>query len=156
MKSPLRTGLDRLAPLFEDGQLKSLHPLYEAIDTLLYAPGKVTRTAPHVRDGIDLKRMMGIVVIALIPCFVMAVYNTGYQAQYAIARGAAPLDDWRMALYTGLGLGFDYTNPLLCSIHGALYFLPVLLVTFISGAAVEVSFAAVRKHEVNEDRKSVV
>ena len=151
MRSPLRTGLDRLAPLFEKGgRLARLHPLFEAIDTLVYAPGTVTRTAPHVRDGLDLKRMMGIVVIALIPCFLMAMYNTGYQAQYAIAQGAAPLDDWRTALYTSVGFRFDYTNPLLCSLHGALYFLPVLVVTFAAGGAVEVLFATVRRHEVNE------
>jgi Na+-transporting NADH:ubiquinone oxidoreductase subunit B len=94
--------------------------------------------------------MMSLVVMALIPCMLMALYNTGYQAQYAIAQGAVPLDDWRTTLYLGAGLGFDYTNPLLCAIHGALYFVPVLVVAFASGAAVEVLFAKIREHEVNE------
>jgi Na+-transporting NADH:ubiquinone oxidoreductase subunit B len=143
--------LDRIEPFFEDGgPLSWLAPLHAAADTALYSPGHVTRAAPHVRDALDVKRMMGIVVIALVPCVLMALYNTGYQAQYAIAQGAAPLDDWRTALYLGLGLGFNYTNPLLCSIHGALYFMPVLVVAFVSGIGVEGLFAKVRKHEVNE------
>ncbi|NNM32365.1 MAG: NADH:ubiquinone reductase (Na(+)-transporting) subunit B [Gemmatimonadetes bacterium] len=147
----LRRALDRIAPLFEPGRLLSwLQPLYEAADTALYSPGHVTRRAPHVRDAVDVKRIMGIVVIALIPCVLMALYNTGYQAQWAIANGAAPLDDWRTALYVGLGLPFDYANPLLCSIHGALYFVPALVVAFVTGIGVEVVFAKVRGHEVNE------
>ena len=151
MKRALRRALDRVAPLFEDdGPLSWLEPLYEATDAALFSPGHVTRTAPHVRDGLDVKRMMGIVVLALVPCMLVALYNTGYQAQYAIAQGAAALDDWRTALYLSAGLGFDYTNPLLCAIHGALYFVPALVVAFASGGAVEVLFAKVRKHEVNE------
>ncbi|NNF25892.1 MAG: NADH:ubiquinone reductase (Na(+)-transporting) subunit B, partial [Gemmatimonadetes bacterium] len=147
----LRRALDRIAPLFEPGRLLSwLQPLYEAADTALYSPGHVTRRAPHVRDAVDVKRIMGIVVIALIPCVLMALFNTGYQAQLAIANGAAPLDDWRTALYVGLGLPFDYSNPILCSFHGALYFLPALVVAFVTGIGVEVVFAKIRGHEVNE------
>ncbi len=151
MKSALRRALDRIAPFFEHGApLSWLHPLYEAVDTALYSPGHVTRTAPHVRDALDVKRMMGIVVIALVPCMLMAMYNTGYQAQFAIAQGALPLDDWRTALYLGLGLEFDYANLLLCAIHGALYFVPMLGVAFVAGIGTEVMFAKVRGHEVNE------
>jgi Na+-transporting NADH:ubiquinone oxidoreductase subunit B len=151
MRSALRRALDRLGPWFEEGRpLSWLGPLYEAADTALYAPGHVTRTAPHVRDALDVKRVMGIVVIALVPCVLMALYNTGYQAQLAIAGGASPLDDWRTALYLGVGLDFDYTNPLLCAVHGALYFVPMLVVTFAAGIGTEVVFANVRGHEVNE------
>jgi Na+-transporting NADH:ubiquinone oxidoreductase subunit B len=151
MKSALRRALDRLGPSFEHGGPFSwLSPLYEAADTALYSPGHVTRTAPHVRDALDVKRIMGIVVIALVPCMLMAIYNTGYQAQLAIAQGAVPLDDWRTALYLGAGLEFDYTNPLLCAIHGTLYFLPMLVVAFLAGIGTEVVFAKVRGHEVNE------
>jgi len=149
--SVLRRALDRVGPYFESGgPLSWFEPLYEAADTALYSPGEVTRTAPHLRDGLDVKRLMGIVVIALIPAVLMALYNTGYQAQYAIAQGATPLGDWRTSIYMGLGLPFDYTNPLLCSIHGALYFVPALVVTFASGIGVEAVFAKVRRHEVNE------
>ena len=148
---PLREMLDKIAPTFEaGGRFQRLYPLYEAVDTILYTPGKVTRTASHVRDGLDLKRMMTIVVVALIPCILMALYNTGYQAQFAIAQGATPLGDWQTGLYMRLGLDFDYLNPLLCIIHGSIYFFPVLVATFVAGGVVEVLFAAVRGHEINE------
>jgi Na+-transporting NADH:ubiquinone oxidoreductase subunit B len=147
----LRDMHDRVAPYFEPGgKLEKLYPLWEAHDTALFTPGEVTKTASHVRDGLDLKRMMITVVIALVPCILFALYNTGYQAQYAIAHGAVPLDDWRMGLYQGAGLSFDPTNPLLCVIHGALYFLPIFVVVFAAGALVEVGAAIVRGHEVNE------
>jgi Na+-transporting NADH:ubiquinone oxidoreductase subunit B len=103
-----------------------------------------------VRDGIDLKRMMFIVVIALVPCILFAVYNTGYQAQFAIAHGAVPLDDWQMALYQAVGLGFDPSNLIYCLVHGALYFVPILATVFAVGTLVEVGGAIIRGHEVNE------
>ena len=72
----LRGALDSLHPLFaKGGKLEKFYALYEAGDTFLYTPGEVTKGASHVRDGIDLKRMMTIVVIALIPCVLMALYN---------------------------------------------------------------------------------
>ena len=147
----LRDVHDRVAPHFEPGgRLEKLYPLWEAHDTAMFTPGEVTRTASHVRDGLDLKRMMITVVIALVPCILFAVYNTGYQAQYAIAHGAAPLDDWRMWLFQAAGLPFDPGSLLACVLHGALYFLPVLVVVFAVGAGVEVGGAILRKHEVNE------
>ncbi len=82
---PLRNLLDKLHPSFDKGgKLEKLYPLYEALDTFLYTPGTVTKTAAHVRDGIDLKRYMVLVVIALIPCIFMAMWNTGYQANTVI------------------------------------------------------------------------
>lgn len=62
------------------GKLERLYPLYEAHDTFLFTPGETTKGLTHVRDAIDLKRMMSIVVVALIPCIFMALYNTGFQA----------------------------------------------------------------------------
>jgi Na+-transporting NADH:ubiquinone oxidoreductase subunit B len=150
MKS-LRRILDRQAKHFEPGgKLEKLHPLWEAQDTILYTPGKVTEGASHVRDGLDLKRMMVTVVYALIPAILMAFYNTGYQAHSAISRGAAPLDRWQTTVMETMGLGFDPANLWACMVHGALYFLPVLVLTFIVGGFWEVLFAMVRKHEVNE------
>ncbi len=82
---PLRRMLDGIAPHFEKGgRFERLYPAYEAIDTLLYSPDSVTRTASHVRDGLDLKRMMSLVIVALVPCVLAAVYNTGLQANLAI------------------------------------------------------------------------
>ena len=77
----LRDLLDQVEPHFKKGgKLEKLYPAYEAADTFLYTPGEVTDGPSHVRDGIDLKRMMSMVVVALLPCVFMAMWNTGYQA----------------------------------------------------------------------------
>jgi len=147
----LRSLLDKQAKHFEPGgKLEKLHALWEAQDTILYTPGKVTAGPSHVRDGLDLKRMMMTVVVALIPTILMALYNTGYQAHLAISRGAEPLDRWQTAAMQALGLPFDPGSVLACMVHGALYFLPVLVVTFAVGGFWEVLFCSVRKHEVAE------
>lgn len=148
---PLRNLLDRVAPLFEEGgRFVRLFPFYEAIDTILYTPGKTTRAASHVRDALDLKRMMMTVVVALIPCVYMAMYNTGLQAHRAIEGGAAPLATWQSDVMTALGLPFSSTDLLACVAHGSLYYLPVLLVTFMVGGLWEGAFAMIRRHEINE------
>ena len=86
----LRKMLDKVEPLFhKGGRLEKLYPLYEANDTFLYTPGEVAKGSTHVRDAIDLKRMMSMVIVALIPCILMAMYNTGYQAQKLYAAGTA-------------------------------------------------------------------
>jgi len=147
----LRSFLDQQAKHFEPGgKLEKLHALWEAQDTILYSPGKVTRGASHVRDGLDLKRMMMTVVIALVPAIAMAMYNTGYQAHLAISRGAEPLVRWQTSAMEALGLSFDPGNLWACVVHGSLYFFPVLIVTFAAGGFWEVLFASIRRHEVNE------
>jgi Na+-transporting NADH:ubiquinone oxidoreductase subunit B len=147
----LRQLLDKQAKHFQKGgRLEKLHALWEAGDTILYSPGYVTKGPSHVRDGLDLKRMMMTVVIALAGCVYMAMYNTGYQTHLTISMGGAPLATWQTRAMEWLGLGFDPANVWACIVHGALYFLPVLIVTFVVGGAWEVLFAAVRKHEVNE------
>lgn len=141
---------DAIRPLFEKGgKLELFYPLWEAHDTITFTPGEVTKTASHVRDGLDLKRMMITVVIGLIPCMLMAMYNTGLQAHIAIEAGAMPLDNWRTAIFQSLG--FEFTNTFLANfVHGALYYIPVYIVTLAAGGILEVVFAIVRKHEVNE------
>lgn len=147
----LRDFLDKSAPLFEKGgKLEGLYPFYEANDTLLFTPGQVTKGNVHVRDALDLKRMMITVVVALLPCVLMAIYNTGYQANFAIGNGATPLHNWQEAVYTALGLAYDHQSILANVLHGALYFVPVFAATFIIGGHIEVAFALVRKHEINE------
>ncbi len=147
----LRTLLDSQAHLFEKGgRLERLYPLWEAQDTILYTPGEVTRAAPHVRDALDMKRLMMVVVVALSGCIYMALYNTGYQVHLAIAGGAAPLDVWQTDAMRSMGLPFAPENLWACLVHGALYFVPVLAVTFAVGGFWEVLFASVRGHEVNE------
>jgi len=147
----LRDLHDKAAPLFEKGgPLEKLYPLWEAHDTAMFTPGTVTRTAPHVRDGMDLKRMMITVVVALQACVLFAHYNTGWQALDAISQGALPLDTWQTGLWKALGLSYDPDNPLLCLLFGGLYFVPVLAAGFLVGAVVEVGTAILRGHEVNE------
>lgn len=148
----LREILDKQAPLFEKGgKLEKYHALYELHDTLLFTPGTVTRTASHVRDALDLKRMMITVVLAMLPCIGMALYNTGYQAHLAISQGAAPLDNWQTAAMTAMGFTMDDpSNVLACVLHGLLYWLPVFAVTMGAGGAVEVTTGIIRHHEVNE------
>ncbi|MFO7973738.1 MAG: NADH:ubiquinone reductase (Na(+)-transporting) subunit B [Candidatus Hydrogenedentota bacterium] len=147
----LRKILDKQAKHFEKGgKLEVLFPLWEATDTFLYSLGKVTRNAPHVRDGADLKRIMITVVIALLPCMFMAMYNTGYQAQLAVQRGAGMWEGWQTSVFNALN--FDLVNGgfFTCIVYGALFFIPVYLVTLAAGGAAEVLFCIVRKHEVNE------
>jgi Na+-transporting NADH:ubiquinone oxidoreductase subunit B len=147
----LRNLLDKQEKLFQKGsKLEKLYPLHEAGDTFIFTPGKVTSGPTHLRDALDLKRMMMTVVIALAGCIYMAMYNTGYQAHLAISRGALPLETWQTSAMQALGLAFDPGNLLACIVHGALYYLPVLIVTFAVGGIWEVIFAVVRKHEVNE------
>jgi Na+-transporting NADH:ubiquinone oxidoreductase subunit B len=148
----MRKILDSIGKKFEEGgPLEKLYPLYEAADTFLYTPGSTTRGASHVRDGLDLKRMMMTVVVALLPCVFMAMYNTGFQAHLAISNGALPLDTWQTGAMKALGFGaFDAGDLLSCVIHGALYYLPVLLVTFLVGGHCEALFSIVRRHEINE------
>ena len=157
----LRSILDRVEPVFhKGGKLEKLYPVYEAIDTFLYTPKDVTSGASHVRDGMDLKRMMITVVIALSPCIIMACWNTGYQANkamLAVIEGGTPAADvlaaggWRTAMLTFLGFDPSKGPSLFFNlIHGALYFVPVFLVTNIVGGTWEMVFAIIRKHDVNE------
>ena len=147
----LRKILDRQARHFErGGRFERFYPLYEAPDTFLYTPGKTTAGAAHVRDALDLKRLMMTVVVALVPCVLMAMWNTGRQIHVAIAGGAGALPNWQTDAMEMLGLPFDATSLLSNSVHGALYYLPVLIVTFAVGGLWEGLFAVVRRHDVNE------
>lgn len=133
------------------GALEKLYPLYEALDTFAYTPGQVAQGSVHVRDALDLKRLMITVVMALTPCIFMALYNTGLQANAAMeAMGIASVSGWRGDIFHALGFSVDSGNIVSNMVHGALYFFPIFLVTQIAGGFWEVLFATVRKHEVNE------
>ncbi|TIH12846.1 NADH:ubiquinone reductase (Na(+)-transporting) subunit B [Marinifilum sp. JC120] len=134
-----------------DGKYTKYYPVYEMIDTFLYSPTETSSGSPHVRDAIDLKRVMITVVFALIPCFYMAMWNTGYQANAALASmGLEAGTGWRWSVMSGLGLSADPecfgANILL----GALYFFPIYIVCNIAGGFWETLFAVIRKHEINE------
>jgi len=176
---PLRRFFDRIAPHFEKGgKYERFYPVYEVIDTFFYTPEEVTTGKCHVRDAVDLKRVMSAVLVALIPCALMAMYNTGYQANLAmhdmveqgkmayardvdadsalqqqVADGkvqVAEASGWRAGVMAVLGLKYDPDNVLGCFIHGALYFLPIYIVCMITGILWEMIFCVVRGHELSE------
>lgn len=146
----LRKLLDSLEPHFSrGGKFEKFYALYEAADTLLYSPADVTHNTSHVRDAIDLKRMMGLVWLCTFPAMLFGMWNVGYQANTAIAGGMAMPGDWHGALISLLA-GNDPASLMDNMIYGAVYFLPVYAVTFLVGGFWEVLFAIVRGHEVNE------
>ena len=148
----LRKFLDeKVAPNFAHGsKMEKFHALYEAPDTVLFTPGLVTRAGAHIRDAIDQKRVMITVIAALQPVIMMAQWNTGFQANKAIAAGALARDDFQTAIYSALGFAHDPNNVVACFVYGLLYFVPIFLMTQVAGGIVEVGTAIVRKHEINE------
>jgi len=146
-----RALLDRVGLPFQPGApLQKWFPLYDALDTIFYTPGKVTRGAAHVRDGVDLKRIMITVWLATFPAMFYGMYNIGHQANTVLAAGNfVPAGDWRYALITPLA-GYDPASVWDCLWHGAMYFLPLYLTVFAVGGFWEVLFAVRRGHEVNE------
>ena len=148
---PIRKTLDRVEPMFtRGGRLEKLGALYEMVDTFLYTPSVVAPGAPHARDALDIKRVMTFVVIAVLPAAIIGMYNIGYQANLALEAMGLPGDGWRIDLLRALGIGLDPGNLVACFLHGALYFLPIYIVTMAAGGFWEVVFAATRNHEVNE------
>ncbi len=126
----LRKILDANAHRFENnGVLEKLYPLYEATDTILFSTDEVTKSGPHIRDSIDIKRVMILVVIALIPLYIFGAMNVG--VQNGIAMGVERTN-WEQFWF-----GFDKI-------------IPIILVAFITGAFWEILFAVVRKHPISE------
>jgi Na+-transporting NADH:ubiquinone oxidoreductase subunit B len=148
----LRSFLDNLEPLFvQGGRLERFHAIYEMVDTLLYSPPDLTRSTPHIRDAIDLKRVMIMVVFAVTPAAIIGIWNTGYQANMGLqALGLVGIEGWRGALLPLLGAGYDPSSVYDNFTHGLLYFLPLYIVTMAAGGIWEVLFAGIRNHEINE------
>lgn len=150
MKS-LRNLLDKIEPKFhKGGKWHRLYPLYEAVDTALFRPPHITKTTAHVRDGIDIKRIMITVWLCTFPAMFYGMYNLGFQANTAMAHmGLTSVTNWHGAIIE-LAAGYDANNVWDCLWHGAAYFLPLYATVFIVGGFWEVLFASVRRHEVNE------
>jgi len=126
----LHEFLERIRPLFKKGgRLSMFRSTFDAFDTFLFVPGKVTTGGSHIRDAIDLKRTMSVVIIALMPALLFGMWNVGYQRSLSI--GA----DW--SLLQNFWYGF-------------LVVLPIIIVSYVSGLAVEFIFAQIKGHEVNE------
>ena len=147
----LREYLDSIAPHFhKGGKYEKFYALYEAVDTIFYQPDYVTKTGAHVRDGVDLKRIMITVWMCTFPAMFYGMYNLGFQANTAMAdMGITTVNNWHGSII-GLLAGYDPSSLWDNFWHGAAYFLPLYLVVFVVGGFWEVLFASVRGHEVNE------
>lgn len=148
----LKHLLEKMEPHFEPGgRFEKGYATFEATATFFYTPGLVTKGLTHVRDGIDLKRMMIIVWLSVFPAMFFGMYNTGVQANEALIGGFGALDDWRLIIMNLLGVTMGAGAGIVDNmVFGALYFLPIYAVAFGVGAVWEILFATVRKHEVNE------
>jgi len=149
----LRGLLDKIGRHVEPGaRFHHFGALYEAIDTFLYRPDSVTQTTSHVRDSMDLKRMMTMVWLTTFPIMFFGMWNVGYQANLVFAQNPdllAAQDGWRFTILHALA-GFDPENTLHNMLQGALYFLPLYATIFLVGISWEMLFATLRGHEVNE------
>lgn len=119
-----------LEPKFKaGGKLHKFWPLYDGFATFLFVPGHVTHNGVHVRDSIDLKRTMSVVILALVPCLLFGMYNTGYQ--HFLALGQTP----------ELGASFLY---------GLIKVLPIVVVSYAVGLGIEFAFCIIKKHPISE------
>lgn len=126
----LRDLLDKQKPHFEKGgKFEKFHAMFDSMETLFFVPNAVTTKGAHIRDAIDMKRTMIVVVISLVPALLFGMWNIGYQ--HFLSLGQSP-DFWTMFLY------------------GVLKMLPLLVVSYGVGLGLEILFAQIRGHEVNE------
>ncbi len=148
----LKKFIEDIEPHFEKGgKHEKWFALYEAVATGLFTPGYVTKGKTHVRDSIDLKRIMITVWLAVFPAMFFGMYNIGLQATDALAAGYALPSTWQVGLFEMLGGVLTAESGWFAMMaYGACFFLPIYAVTFAVGGFWEVLFAAVRKHEVNE------
>ncbi len=137
MFNNLRRFVDKIKPNFvEGGKFAWLQSTFEAFETFAFTPNRVTKRGSHVRDAIDLKRAMIMVVIALVPAMLFGMWNIGYQHYLA-----AP---------TSLNSQLSTLNFFwYCLWFGFLRMLPMLAVSYIVGLGIEFIFAQIRHHEVN-------
>lgn len=120
-----------MRPYFEEGgRLHAFRSVYDGFDTFLFTPGTTSHNGTHIHDAMDSKRTMIIVVLALVPCLLFGMYNTGYQHWLAAGQGVGPF--WTMLLY------------------GFLSVLPKLVVAYVVGLGIEFIVAQWRGEEIQE------
>ena len=126
----LRDYIDKIKPNFEPGgKYARFHSTFEAFETFLYTPNRVTTNGAHIRNYVDMKRSLIYVVFALIPCFLFGTWNIGYQHFLSL----------------GEDVTFWHTFG-----YGLLKIIPIYLVSYIVGLTIEFTFAEIRHEEVNE------
>lgn len=147
----LRETLDGIEPHFEKGgKYEKFYALYEMVDTILYSPGYTTKTGSHVRDAVDMKRVMTTVWWCAFFPMVAGMYYCGLQANIAMDNmGVEGLGGWRGFLLE-LVAGYDANSVWDCLVYGAVHYVPIYMTVFIVGGIWEVIFAVIRGHEVNE------
>lgn len=140
---------DRMEPSFtKGGKYEKYYAVFEMFDTFFRQPSSQTYSASHVRDGIDLKRIMITVWLCTFPVMFWGMYNVGFQALTAIQQMGITPDGWR-TIITDMA-GYDPNSIWASFVYGAMQFLPIYAVTFAVGILWEIIFAVVRGHEVNE------
>lgn len=150
----LRRLLDFQLSLAEKGKpLNKIKPLIDATDTFLFEPPINTTKGPHIRDSIDVKRWMMVVVFALIPCILMAIWNTGLQ-KFVYASGNYKLMNEYLASSQSLQSYFDFASKenryLTILKEGCIAFFPLVLISYAVGGFWEALFACIRRHEISE------
>jgi len=145
----LHNMFDRMEPSFtKGGKHEKYYAIFEMFDTFLRQPSSTTYASSHVRDGIDLKRIMITVWLCTFPAMFWGMYNIGHQALTAIAQLGLQPEGWRTVI-TSMA-GYNPESIWASFLYGAMQFLPIYLVTFAVGILCEIIFAVVRGHEVNE------
>ena len=128
----LRNFLDKQKPKFEKGgKLEKFHSVFTGFESFLFVPNRTTTSGAHIRDAVDLKRTMIVVVIALIPALLFGIYNIGYQH------------------FNALGL-LGETNFWQMFFFGLWKVLPMIVVSYVVGLGIEFAVAQIRGHEINE------
>lgn len=150
----LRRFIDFQLELTKEGKpLHFFHPLISATDTFFFEPKLNTSRAPHIRDAVDLKRWMMLVVIALFPCILMAIWNTGVQKLVYTSYDYRLMDEFMQSSHSLKDYAlFCFKDGRWKDIlfYGTGAFLPVMLISYMAGGVAEGIIACVRKHEIAE------
>ena len=147
----LRTFMDGLEPNFhKGGKYEKYYAIYEMVDTIFYTPGKTTVGQSHVRDAVDMKRVMTTVWWCAFFPMLVGMYMVGHNATVAMQDlGIPALEGWR-GMIISLMAGYDPNSLWDCFVYGAVFYVPIYAVTFVVGGLWAVLFAVKRGHEVNE------
>ena len=139
---------DKMRPLFEKGgKFESVGPIFDAADTFAFTPDEETHKGSHIRDAIDMKRLMITVIYALLPCFIFGVWNAGHQYNLVNTGETGAL----FAKYISeLISGGMVSNLMADLLRGAIIVMPLVVVSYFVGGVWEVLFSCVRKHPINE------
>lgn len=130
MANPIHNLLEKIKPNFEEGgKFEKFYPVYDGMATFLFVPGHTSHSGSHIRDGIDLKRTMIMVVLAMVPALLFGIWNTGYQHFLALGETVTFMDQ---------------------VLYGAMQVLPIVIVSYGVGLGVEFIFCIINKHQINE------